>query len=91
MVGAVEESSRSLALLGMTDFCDGGILMRVNFATPRLGRTKVRHLHKKTILADQVAEEEGYVGGALVEAAHEVGEPVAAEGDVDPDAVAVCD
>src|ERR1700674_5006398 len=41
--------------------------------------------------AEEVAGEEGYVGGALGQAAHEVGEPVAAVGDVDAQAVAVFD
>src|SRR5271157_2083737 len=42
-------------------------------------------------LAEEVAEEEGYVGGAFGEAAHEVGEPVAAERDVDAHAVTIAD
>src|ERR1700738_2348822 len=41
--------------------------------------------------AEEVAGEEGYVGGALGQTAHEVGEPVAAVGDVDAQAIAVFD
>ena len=41
--------------------------------------------------AKEVAEEEGHIGGAFGQAAHEVGEPVVAEGDVDAHAVAVAD
>ena len=41
--------------------------------------------------AEEVAGEDGYVGGALGKAAHEVGEPVAAVGDVDAQAIALFD
>src|SRR3984893_17938330 len=41
--------------------------------------------------AEEVTGEEGYVGGALSQAAHEVGEPVAAVGNVDAQAIAVFD
>src|ERR1700719_371429 len=41
--------------------------------------------------AQEVAGEEGYVGGAFGQTAHEVGEPVAAVGDVDAQAIAVFD
>src|SRR3977135_903833 len=41
--------------------------------------------------AEKMAEEEADVGGALGEAAHEIGEPVLAERDVDADAIAVPD
>jgi hypothetical protein len=40
-------------------------------------------------LAREVTQEEGDVGGALGEAAHEIGEPITAEGDVHADAVTV--
>src|SRR5271155_4153796 len=39
----------------------------------------------------EIAEEEDEVGGALGEAAHEVGEPIGAEGDIDAEAVAIAD
>src|ERR1700730_4036434 len=41
--------------------------------------------------AEEVRGEEGYVGGGLSQAAREVGEPVAAVGNVDAQAIAVFD
>src|SRR6267143_7673 len=40
---------------------------------------------------EEIAEEEGEIGRALGEAAHEIGKPVAAERDVNAEAVAVLD
>ena len=51
----------------------------------------MRTTNRRLRAAEEVAGEEGYVGGAFGQAAHEIGEPVAAVGDVDAQAIAIFD
>ncbi len=46
---------------------------------------------RKKLPSQEIADEEADVGGTLCETAHEVGKPVAAEGNIDPDAIAILD